>query len=144
MHFPTWIDLKGQDSVPETVHHVVSLNSSLMELKTVERAEMAEVLLMSQVLPVDPRRDTSWKDLKRHIKTDEVHANDHLNYGVETAGGSLDAHNHSISVPNALLSPFLYEVLWNPVKWRTSGSKVTKRPRPMSRGLQRCAIIDYY
>ncbi len=23
MHFPTWIDLKGQDSVPETVHHVV-------------------------------------------------------------------------------------------------------------------------
>ena len=24
MHFPTWIDLKGQDSVPETVHHVVS------------------------------------------------------------------------------------------------------------------------
>ena len=24
MHFPTWVDLKGQDSVPETVHHVVS------------------------------------------------------------------------------------------------------------------------
>ena len=23
MKFPTWIDLKGQDSVPETVHHVV-------------------------------------------------------------------------------------------------------------------------
>jgi len=23
MHFPTWIDLKGQDSVPDTVHHVV-------------------------------------------------------------------------------------------------------------------------
>ena len=23
MHFPTWVDLKGQDSVPETVHHVV-------------------------------------------------------------------------------------------------------------------------
>ena len=27
MHFPTWIDLKGQDSVPDTVHHVVSLAS---------------------------------------------------------------------------------------------------------------------
>ena len=27
MHFPTWIDLKGQDSVPETVHHVVSCYS---------------------------------------------------------------------------------------------------------------------
>ncbi|VDP72849.1 unnamed protein product [Schistosoma curassoni] len=26
MHFPVWIDLKGQDSVPETVHHVVSLH----------------------------------------------------------------------------------------------------------------------
>ena len=24
MHFPTWVDLKGQDAVPETVHHVVS------------------------------------------------------------------------------------------------------------------------
>ena len=23
MYFPTWIDLKGEDSVPETVHHVV-------------------------------------------------------------------------------------------------------------------------
>lgn len=25
MHFPTWVDLKGEDSVPETVHHVVVL-----------------------------------------------------------------------------------------------------------------------
>lgn len=25
MYFPTWIDLKGQDAVPETVHHVVRL-----------------------------------------------------------------------------------------------------------------------
>lgn len=24
MHFPTWVDLKGQDAVPETVHHVVN------------------------------------------------------------------------------------------------------------------------
>ena len=23
MHFPTWVELKGQDAVPETVHHVV-------------------------------------------------------------------------------------------------------------------------
>ncbi|CAB4064020.1 DDX1 [Lepeophtheirus salmonis] len=23
MHFPTWVDLKGQDSVPDTVHHVI-------------------------------------------------------------------------------------------------------------------------
>lgn len=24
MHFPTWVDLKGKDAVPETVHHVVN------------------------------------------------------------------------------------------------------------------------
>ena len=29
MYFPTWIDLKGQDSVPETVHHCVSCNHLL-------------------------------------------------------------------------------------------------------------------
>lgn len=23
MNFPTWVDLKGEDAVPETVHHVV-------------------------------------------------------------------------------------------------------------------------
>jgi hypothetical protein len=25
MHFPQWIDLKGQDSVPDTVHQVVCM-----------------------------------------------------------------------------------------------------------------------
>lgn len=30
MHFPQWIDLKGQDSVPETVHQVLnSFNQSI-------------------------------------------------------------------------------------------------------------------
>ncbi|KAH9364012.1 hypothetical protein HPB48_020663 [Haemaphysalis longicornis] len=41
MHFPTWVDLKGEDSVPETVHHVVCI--------------------------VDPRKDTSWMNVSRHI-----------------------------------------------------------------------------
>lgn len=58
MHFPTWIDLKGQDSVPETVHHVV--------------------------LIVDPKTDQSWKTLKPHVHTDEVHAKDRLNPSIET------------------------------------------------------------
>ena len=31
MHFPTWIDLKGRDSVPETVHHVVSVSVNRRE-----------------------------------------------------------------------------------------------------------------
>ncbi|KAI9561095.1 hypothetical protein GHT06_012051 [Daphnia sinensis] len=52
MHFPTWIDLKGEDSVPDTVHHVV--------------------------VTVDPRTDMSWHNLPRRIPTDGVHANDRL------------------------------------------------------------------
>ena len=36
MHFPTWVDLKGRDSVPETVHHVVSLKMSAFHFFTIE------------------------------------------------------------------------------------------------------------
>ena len=53
MHFPTWVDLKGQDTVPETVHHVV--------------------------VNVDPREDRSWQNANRAIKTDGVHYNDRMN-----------------------------------------------------------------
>lgn len=43
MHFPTWVDLKGEDSVPETVHHVV--------------------------VPVNPKSDRVWERLgKNHIR----------------------------------------------------------------------------
>ena len=43
MHFPTWVDLKGEDSVPETVHHVV--------------------------VPVNPKQDRLWERLaKNHIQ----------------------------------------------------------------------------
>lgn len=52
MYFPTWIDLKGQDAVPETVHHVVC--------------------------EIDPDNDTRWQTLKRHIQTDGVHAKDRI------------------------------------------------------------------
>ncbi|XP_005093572.1 ATP-dependent RNA helicase DDX1 [Aplysia californica] len=53
MYFPTWIDLKGQDAVPETVHHCVCT--------------------------VDPAVDTQWKQLRRQIKTDAVHEKDRIN-----------------------------------------------------------------
>ena len=53
MHFPTWVDLKGQDTVPETVHHVV--------------------------VNVDPQEDRSWQNANRKIKTDGVHYNDKMN-----------------------------------------------------------------
>ncbi|XP_059141083.1 ATP-dependent RNA helicase DDX1-like isoform X2 [Physella acuta] len=58
MYFPTWIDLKGQDAVPETVHHCVCM--------------------------VDPSIDTQWKTLKRHMVTDGVHEKDRLNYEAHT------------------------------------------------------------
>lgn len=58
MYFPTWIDLKGEDSVPETVHHVV--------------------------VNVDPQADRSWQELNRHIITDAVHRNDNVRPGCTT------------------------------------------------------------
>ncbi|EDV25940.1 uncharacterized protein TRIADDRAFT_24752 [Trichoplax adhaerens] len=50
MKYPTWIDLKGKDSVPDTVHHVVCM--------------------------IDPTKDKGWLNLRRDITTDKVHAND--------------------------------------------------------------------
>lgn len=58
MHFPTWVDLKGEDAVPETVHHVVAL--------------------------IDPLVDGRWKSLGRHIQTDGVHAQDPVGPGRNT------------------------------------------------------------
>ena len=55
MHFPTWVDLKGEDAVPETVHHVVVM--------------------------IDPQKDKSWHNLRRHIETDGVHQRDNIRPG---------------------------------------------------------------
>lgn len=60
MHFPTWVDLKGEDVVPETVHHVVVI--------------------------VDPQKDKLWQDLRRNIETDGVHSRDNIKPGSNTAG----------------------------------------------------------
>jgi len=60
MHFPTWVDLKGEDAVPETVHHVVVM--------------------------VDPQKDTTWQSLRRHVQTDGIHAKDNVRPGNNTAG----------------------------------------------------------
>lgn len=60
MHFPTWVDLKGQDSVPDTIHHCVCV--------------------------IDPKEDTTWRNLKTHVNTDGVHATDRLNYHSESKG----------------------------------------------------------
>ncbi|XP_014664668.1 PREDICTED: LOW QUALITY PROTEIN: ATP-dependent RNA helicase DDX1-like [Priapulus caudatus] len=58
MHFPTWVDLKGEDSIPETVHHVVC--------------------------KIDPTSDTSWQNARRHVQTDGIHAKDNLRPGTNT------------------------------------------------------------
>ena len=58
MYFPTWVDLKGQDSVPDTVHHVV--------------------------VPVDPRQDRSWTSYRNPVQTDAVHAEDRTGAGVNS------------------------------------------------------------
>ncbi|XP_046473772.1 ATP-dependent RNA helicase Ddx1 isoform X1 [Neodiprion pinetum] len=59
MHFPTWVDLKGEDAVPETVHHVVVM--------------------------VDPQKDKSWQSMRTHIRTDGVHYRDNVKPGNNTA-----------------------------------------------------------
>lgn len=58
MHFPTWVDLKGEDSVPETVHHVV--------------------------VNVNPQTDLSWHTMNSHIMTDGVHAKNEVRPGGNT------------------------------------------------------------
>lgn len=59
MHFPTWVDLKGEDAVPETVHHVV--------------------------VRVDPQLDLSWHQLRHPLRTDGVHFGDDVRPGKNTA-----------------------------------------------------------
>nr|MCH1932694.1 hypothetical protein [Shewanella shenzhenensis] len=56
---PTWVDLKGEDAVPETVHHVV--------------------------VKVDPQLDTSWHSMKQHVQTDGVHRQDNIGPGKKSA-----------------------------------------------------------
>jgi ATP-dependent RNA helicase DDX1 len=58
MHFPTWVDLKGEDAVPDTVHHCVVM--------------------------VDPQKDDSWKNLRQNVQTDAVHARDNVRPGNNT------------------------------------------------------------
>ncbi len=58
MHFATWVDLKGQDTVPDTIHHCVCV--------------------------IDPKEDTEWRALKKHVQTDAVHATDRLNFHSES------------------------------------------------------------
>jgi ATP-dependent RNA helicase DDX1 len=61
MHFPQWVDLKGQDVAPDTVHQIVCM--------------------------VDPIADKSWIRIRSKrgssIQTDGIHANDKIFPGSE-------------------------------------------------------------
>ena len=72
MRFPTWVDLKGEDAVPETVHH--------------------------SVVMVDPRVDRSWSDApkQKRIATDGVHDQDRVQTASETPGPST-SHNYTLT-----------------------------------------------
>ncbi|XP_078450511.1 ATP-dependent RNA helicase DDX1 isoform X2 [Lampetra fluviatilis] len=60
MHFPIWVDLKGEDCVPESVHHVV--------------------------VPVNPKADRSWERLtSNRIMTDGVHQKDNTRPGANSS-----------------------------------------------------------
>ncbi|MFH4977914.1 hypothetical protein AB6A40_004623 [Gnathostoma spinigerum] len=60
MHFPQWVDLKGQDTVPETVHHVVCM--------------------------VDAKNDRLWIRLRpnERVQTDGIHENDDIRPGSDS------------------------------------------------------------
>lgn len=66
MYFPTWVDLKGEDAVPETVHHVVVM--------------------------VNPQKDTAWHNLRKQIQTDGVHHSDNTRPGNMSTGSRLSCN----------------------------------------------------
>ncbi|CAH0554042.1 unnamed protein product [Brassicogethes aeneus] len=99
MHFPTWVDLKGEDAVPETVHHVV--------------------------VKVDPQQDKSWITLRRRIPTDGVHAQDNVKPGMNTPEALSEAvkllkgeycvraiDEHKWSAPSSSVAPRTTATTW--------------------------------
>ncbi|KAG8580146.1 hypothetical protein GDO81_007162, partial [Engystomops pustulosus] len=72
MHFPTWVDLKGEDSVPETVHHVVvTVNPKKKACGSTWQNHIRTVHHV--VVTVNPKKDKIWERLgKNHIRTDGV------------------------------------------------------------------------
>ncbi|EGD75338.1 eIF4a [Salpingoeca rosetta] len=65
MYHPVWVDLKGLDSVPDTVHHVV--------------------------VRVDPNADKSWQKKPAALRTDGVHAGDNTRPANMTAETTSEA-----------------------------------------------------
>eukprot|EP01113_Clastostelium_recurvatum_P036417 TRINITY_DN5186_c0_g1_i1.p1 TRINITY_DN5186_c0_g1~~TRINITY_DN5186_c0_g1_i1.p1 ORF type:complete len:740 (-),score=190.47 TRINITY_DN5186_c0_g1_i1:11-2194(-) len=66
--FPTWIDLKGKDAVPEAVHHAF--------------------------VAIDPTKDTRWKSMSVRPHTDGIHRSDNVHLG----SGSRDALSEEVKM----------------------------------------------
>ena len=48
---------------------------------------------------VDPSKDSLWKDLRKHVKTDAVHQKDRLNPDIETPGEYNFYYNSDTEIP---------------------------------------------
>ncbi len=72
MHFPTWVDLKGEDSVPETVHHVVMVIDKIYVQWYVKCTLAYALYLNFKVVMIDPRMDTSWTNIRHHVQVLKV------------------------------------------------------------------------
>ena len=68
---PTWVDLKGKDSVPDSVHHVI--------------------------IPVDPRLDTSWASFKGKVPVDGIHKGDNTTACASSGSGGEAAAGVTLS-----------------------------------------------
>lgn len=80
MYFPMWIDLKGEDSVPDTVHHVV--------------------------LRIDPRKDTKFRELQGLFETDGVHEHDQLQQSLFGQNNRQLCNDEELSEAVKLMKPY--------------------------------------
>lgn len=80
MYFSIWIDLKGEDSVPDTVHHVI--------------------------FRIDPRKDTKYRDLQGLFETDGVHENDQLQQSLFGQNNRQLGNDVELSEAVKLLKPY--------------------------------------
>lgn len=82
MHFPQWVDLKGQDSVPDTVHHVVckidaKTDRMWIRLKPKERVQVCYSSVVCDKVVVFH----FFAFISFPFQTDGIHANDEIRPG---------------------------------------------------------------
>ena len=92
MCFPTWVDLKGVDSVPETVHHTcVRVNPKTDK---------------NMLIDLAPESITSVLKLQPRVITDGVHEKDNLNKSLGNVFSMKTPGNELLSEVVKLVKPF--------------------------------------